>query len=62
MQHKPYTTTELKTRNHLWNIVCNGVVREDFYNRNFVFDIYVSLTKNLNPFFLERKIANQNMK
>ena len=61
MQHKPYTTTELRTRNHLWNIVYNGVFREGFYNRNFVFDIYVLLTKNLNPFFLERKIANQNM-
>ena len=60
MQHKPYFTTRIKARNYLSNIAYSGVFREDFYNWNFVFDIYVLLTENLNPFSLERKIADQN--
>ena len=32
MQHKPYTTTRIKTRDYLSNIANNGVIREDFYN------------------------------
>ena len=60
MQHKPYPATRIKTRNYLSNITCNSIVREKFYNRNFVFDIYVLLTENLNPFSLEQKIAKQN--
>ena len=44
----------------LSNIAYNSVVREDFYNRNFVFDIYILLTIDLNPFPLERKLADQN--
>lgn len=27
-----------------------GIKKEDFYNQNFVFDIYVLMTKNLNRF------------
>ena len=60
MQHKPYFTTRIKARNYLSNIAYSSVFREDFYNWNFVFDIYVLLTENLNPFSLERKIADQN--
>lgn len=41
IQHKPYTTTGIKTRFYPSNIVYNGVITEDFYNRNFAFDIYV---------------------
>ena len=44
-----------KSRNYLSNISYYRVVKEDLYNRNFVFNIYVLLTKNLNPFSLERK-------
>ena len=51
---KPYTTTRIKSRNFLSNIAYVGITKEDFYNRNFVFDIYAFVTKNLNPFFLER--------
>lgn len=36
------------------------MVREDLYNRHFVFDIYVLITKNLNPFSLEQRVADQN--
>ena len=46
MQYKPCTTTRIKARN--------------FYNRNFLFHIYVLLTENLNPFSLERKITDKN--
>ena len=60
MQYESYTTTRKKMRNYLSNIAYNSVVREDFYNRNFVFDIYILLTTDLNPFPLERKLADQN--
>ena len=33
---------------------------EDFYNVNFVFDVYSLITKNLNPFSLDRKLSDQN--
>lgn len=56
---KPYITTRIKTRNYLPNVVYNGVVQEDFYNRNFVFEIYVLITKILSHFSIEQKIADQ---
>ena len=55
---KPYTSSRIKTRNFLTNISYNGVKEEDFFNNNFVFDTFALLTRNLNPFSLERKIAN----
>ena len=42
---KPYMTSRIKTRNYLSNISYAGVTKEDFYNRNFVFDIYLLLIK-----------------
>ena len=36
----------------------NGIKKEDLYDRNFVFDISVLVTKNLNLFSLERKILD----
>ena len=36
------------------------MTKEDFFNKNFIFDVYVLITKNINPFFLERKIHEQN--
>ena len=35
--------------------------KEDFYNKNFVFDIYTFLAKDLNLFSLDRKISDNNM-
>ena len=55
---KPYTGSRIKARNFLSNIVYSGVKSEDFVNNNFVFDIVTFLTKNINPFLLERKITN----
>ena len=53
-------TSRRKMRNYLSNISYAGVTKEDFYNGNFVFQIYVLLTKNLNPFSLDQKLSDQN--
>ena len=57
---KRYTTTRIKSRNFLSNIAYVGINKEDYYHENFVFDVYLLLTKNLNPFSLDRKLADQN--
>ena len=57
---KPYSTMRIKTRNYLSNISCTGINKEDFHNKNFVFDVHMLLTKNLNPFLLDQKLSNQN--
>ena len=51
---KPYTTTRIKTRNFLSNIAYAGVRDQDFVDNNFMFDVVVLLTKNLNLFSLEK--------
>ena len=56
---KKYTTTRIKSRNFLSNIAYAGINKEDNYNRNFIFDVYLLLTKNLNPFSLDRKLADK---
>ena len=55
-----YTTTRIKSRNFLSNISYAGINKEDFYNENFTFDIHLLVTKNLNPFSLDRKLNDQN--
>ena len=57
---KKYGTTRIKSRNSLSNIAYVGINKEDYYNRNFVFDVYLLLTKNLNPFSLDRKLGYKN--
>ena len=42
------------------NISYVGINKEDFYNENFIFNIYLLVTKNLNPFSLNRKLNDQN--
>ena len=44
---KKYTTTCIKLRNFLSDIAYVGINKEDYYNRNFVVDVYLLLTKNL---------------
>ena len=56
---KRYITTRIKSRNFLSNIAYVGINKEDYYNENFVFDVYLLVTKNLNPFFLDRKLADK---
>ena len=55
---KRYTNSRIKTRNFLSNISYTGVRSEDFVDNNFTFDTITLLTKNINPFSLERKIVD----
>ena len=57
---KSYTTTRIKSRNLLSNISYLGINKEDFYNEKVIFDVYLLVTKNLNPFSLERKLNDKN--
>ena len=54
---KSNTSSRIKRKNFLSNISYNNM-KEDFYNRNFVFDTFFLLTKNLNPSSLERKVSD----
>lgn len=61
---KVYNTTKIKARNYLTNISYKGVAKEDFFNRNLVFHVYILLTNNLNLFSIKRKVPdkrNQDM-
>ena len=49
----------IKSRNFLSNIAYVRINKEDYYNKNFIFDVYLLLTKNLNPFFLDKKLADK---
>ena len=52
-------TTRIKSRNFFSNITYVGINKEDYYNRNFVFDVYLLLRKNLNLFSLDRELADK---
>ena len=43
---KKYTTTRMKLRNFLSNIAYVGINKEDYYNKNFILDVY-SLNRKL---------------
>ena len=53
---KSYSRTPIKSWNFLTNISYNRVKEKDLFDRSFVLDIYVLMTKNINPFSLERNI------
>ena len=55
---KPYNTSKIKSRNFSKKISYSGVKEDHLYNRNFIFDVYVLITKNINSFSLKRKIFN----
>ena len=57
---KRYTTTTIKSINLLSNIAYVAINKEDHYVKNVIFDIYLLETKNLNPFLLDRKMAEKN--
>ena len=57
---RKYTTTKTKSRNVLSNISHVAINKEDLYNENFIFDVYLLVTKILNPFSLDRKLNDQN--
>ena len=54
-----YSPTRIKSRNFLSNISYTGISKNDFYNENFILDVYVLLVKNLNPFSLSRKVTDK---
>ena len=43
------TKIGIKSIIFLTNIAYIGTNKEDFYNGNFIFDVYLLVTKNLNP-------------
>ena len=47
-----YSPTRVKSRNFLSNISYNSISKADFYNENFILDVFILLVKNLNPFSL----------
>ena len=55
---KPYKSSRINARNFLSSISYTGVKSEDFAGNNFTFDMITLLTKNINPFSLERKIID----
>ena len=57
---RKYTTTRIKSRNFLSNFAYAGINKDDFYNENFIFDVYLLVTKNLNLFSLDRKLGDKN--
>ena len=57
---RKYITTRIKSRSFLSNIAYVGINNDDFYNENFIFDIYLLVTKNLNPFSLDRNLGDKN--
>ena len=54
-----YSPTRVKSRNFLSNISYTSINKCDFYNENFILDVYILLVKNLNPFSLQRKISDK---
>ena len=54
-----YFPTRIKSRIFLSNISYTGISKNDFYNENFILDVYVLIVKNLNPFSLSRKITDK---
>ena len=36
---------------------CTGINKGDFYNENFILDVFILLVRNLNPFSLQQKTA-----
>ena len=51
---KPYSRSRIKNEKFSYS----GVKKEDFVDNNFTFDMITLLTKNINPFSLERKIVD----
>ena len=54
-----YSPTRVKSRNFLSNIGYTSINKSDFYNENFILDVYILLVKNLDPFSLQRKISDK---
>ena len=53
------SSTRVQSRNFLSNISYTGISKGDFYNENFILDVYILLVKNLNPFSLQQKTSDK---
>ena len=60
LSERKYTTTRIKFRCFLSNISYVGINKKDFYKEKFIFEVYLLVTKNLNPFSLDRKLNDKN--
>ena len=56
---KPYTSTRIKLRKFLSNNSFTGVKEEDLYSRNFIFDVYVLVMKDL-ILFRRKQLRNRS--
>ena len=54
-----YSLTGVKSKNFLSNISYSSTNKADFYNKNFILDVFILLVKNLNPFSLPCKISDK---
>ena len=54
-----YSSIRIKSRIFLSNISYTAISKNDFYNENFILDVYVLIVKNLNPFSLSRKVTDK---
>ena len=54
-----YSPTRIKSRNVLLNISYTDINKGNFYNENFILDVFILLLKNLNPFSLQRKTPDE---
>ena len=57
-KHK-YLAFRAKSRNFLSSMDFNGITKKYFFDENFIKEVFVLLTKNLNPFTLNQKIKDK---
>ena len=56
---KRYTATRIESRNFLSNIVYVELTRKTNAMKIYFFDVYFLMTKNLNPFSLDRNLSEK---
>ena len=59
-KERKYITTRIKSINFLSNIAYVRINRKDFYKKKYIFDVNLLITKNLDPFSLDRKLSDKN--
>ena len=57
-KHK-YLACRAKSRNFLSSMDFNGITKKYFFDETFIKEVFVLLTKNLSPFFLNQKIKDK---
>ena len=54
-----YSPTRVKSRNFLSSISYSSINKADFYNENFILDVFILIVKNLKPFSIQHKILDK---